>query len=162
VSDCLDISWTAAWDRWWADQVVADCRLYGEWTIRAWGRMGKVLLFVSAGMIVFDLVGMERIRRIGGIAAWIGDPYRKHGWKMLALAFGVLFFAVVLAPFVDEKPALSGALATFYFTVNALVAISFFGSIWGWLLLHPRLHRGAQIITTACLLIGFTLDLLAS
>ncbi|WP_189169090.1 hypothetical protein [Pilimelia anulata] len=79
---------------WISGQSIADHRL-GWWTVRTWGRVGKVLQFLGALTVVAELAGPERVRRLG---ARVRDSVPLAGLVALAAAVPLWVAAIARYP----------------------------------------------------------------
>ena len=59
------ISYLDAWSLWFSGSQVPTNLRMGPLTILWWGRIGKLAAFIGAGTVILDLIGPERLRRIG-------------------------------------------------------------------------------------------------
>lgn len=158
---------------WLADQTVSDCRLWG-WSIRSLGRIGKVLQFLSAATIVVEIIGFERFSRAAeGFRLHFDRIFKGIAFLVLLILNYFLFryaadYTLKLPQMIDYA-VVRGILAFcggMIFTVaagfitGAIVFVSFralqFASD------HPRLNMAVQLAALTLLVLGFSLDLLAS
>ena len=59
-----DVSYFDAWHRWFSGENVANYHLW-MFQIVWWGRVGKLVSFISALTVIAELIGAERIRGFG-------------------------------------------------------------------------------------------------
>jgi hypothetical protein len=64
-----DVSLLEAWSHWRAGQPTSDLELWGH-SMLFWGRLGKLLQFVGALTVIAELIGVDRLQRLG--ASWHG------------------------------------------------------------------------------------------
>ena len=90
------VTWTNAWDRWWDGQQVTQHLLWG-WPIFYWGRLGKIIQFLAACVVVAELLGADTLREFGrSLGGTI--PAKKLLRSLLAAPRLVAFLVVTAVP----------------------------------------------------------------
>ncbi|WP_093274283.1 hypothetical protein [Saccharopolyspora shandongensis] len=99
-----DLGFWEAVGQWWSGKKLEDFTMYG-WRMLYWARFGKYLQFVGGLVVVLDLIGPERMRRIStrikiGPDLFYTWTYKGGGLNFVAaLALDVYQFSFVLCTF---------------------------------------------------------------
>ncbi|MGR6923105.1 hypothetical protein ACU635_53375 [[Actinomadura] parvosata] len=171
-----DIDLLDAW-RMWLDGKQIARETWNGWPILYWGRAGKIAAFLGGLTIILDLVGVERLSKVGLQARRL--VWRK-GQPQLNEALEVLLTVVIIAPVIAVHFAFGVPLVnelTDLPTVEhwGLLAAVFVGEYFAFGLVFTAagffinwLFNGiapgfvARLLATLLLVVGFHFDLLAS
>ncbi|QFU86397.1 hypothetical protein [Amycolatopsis sp. YIM 10] len=178
-----------AWRQWGAENpALKDMRLWGT-QILWWGRIGKIAMFASGLVLLVDIVGPERMRRVAErpresarrlMARFFrqdtseadlpegSSGYGRFAGFVIALsvvAVLLLAVSVIQDPVLQESPGLQVLLIVLflpavYFT-GVLVFVAGPPAV-EWLFEHERLVQAIRIVSFVLFLGGFHFDLLAS
>jgi hypothetical protein len=161
VSGSIDL--LDAWSLWLSGQEVDPQLSIGPMTVLWWSRVGKIAAFIGGATVILDLVGPERLRRVGRETG--PQPFdRAVSFNLLVPPTVVLVATGVY--FLTAWDSASTALR------SAIVFASLFiiGPV-SYMLILPVISRILDVskpgqllryIGVALLLLGFHFDLLAS
>ena len=94
------MSWIHAWLGWWSGAKIPEEALVWGVTMRWWNRIGQLAQLAGACMVVFDIIGPERLRH-GAEKVRARLPYRFL--TVLTATFGVAFAVIfILFQFPDQ------------------------------------------------------------
>ncbi|MBN6034432.1 hypothetical protein [Amycolatopsis sp. 195334CR] len=178
-----------AWRQWNAENpALKDMRLWGT-QILWWGRIGKIAMFVSGLVLVLDIIGPERMRRVTerpGASArrLMAQFHRKNtsgeepvegrsgygrfaGFVIALSVVAVLLLAVsvIQNPLLQERPGLQVLLIVLFLPAVYFTGVLVFIAgplVVEWLFDHERLVQVIRIVSLVLFLGGFHFDLLAS
>ncbi|MEK6441858.1 hypothetical protein [Pseudonocardia sp. T1-2H] len=91
------ITWWDAWRLWFSGQEVDTQLRLGPWSILWWGRVGKIASFLAGATVVLDLIGHERLRRIGETLPK-PNPARNLGYFLVGENFELFDWRVTPDP----------------------------------------------------------------
>ncbi len=165
-----EVGYVEAWQLWLSGQEVDAQAALGPLTILWWGRLGKVLAFVGGLTVILDLVGSQRLRRLG--------RERKKALVIAFYALGPVFIiagAGVASAMANGWLALEAVpqyLAVAIRTVSGICVLILVAYLWRLLsylvqtflsaLDKPNPAFGIRVTAAALIILGFHLDLLAS
>ena len=144
----------------------AEALLWG-FSIRGWGRAGKILAFLGGTTVILDLLGAHRLREWGNRIRGGGSTTlsRTFDWlAILAMVLGSLW-VVFLRDDLDESIYVKGAWSWTAATVLLLTANSGFLLDFLIYLAVVTLDEDAKLVRMAAialLVAGFQFDLLSS
>lgn len=119
----------------WASGAVIDEVFVGPFSVRIWGRIGKVLQLVGALTLIFELVGTVKLRRLGrtlieGVRYWdvLEEVHRfhQHELGMALREIGILNLGAEVEPKLSPT---AQAISSKFFAARLVMEAAFFVSI---------------------------------
>ncbi|MGC7099414.1 hypothetical protein ACPZ19_32470 [Amycolatopsis lurida] len=178
-----------AWRQWNAENpALKDMSLWGT-RILWWGRIGKIAMFASGLVLLVDIIGPERMRRVAGrprasarrLLAQFFRPdaseedltegrsgYGRFAGFVIALSVVtvlLLAVSVIQDPVLRENPGLQVLLIVLFLPAVYFTGVLVFVAgplVVEWLFEHERLVQVIRIVSLVLFLGGFHFDLLAS
>jgi len=135
-----------AWVKWSAGEKLADGTLLWGIKMLWWGRIGLIVQIIGAAMVVFDLLSLDRVKKI--IESTVDMPEVTPGEIVL------MIFALTLGVIVSDY-VISSIAITPFLLLGSLKLITRMTS-------HPRLIWLSKAISWLFVLVGSHFVLLTS
>jgi len=165
------VSWLHAWTIWWSGRRIAENAIVWGVTMGWWSRYGQLAQLAGAFMLVFDIIGPDRLRREG---EWFRRTsyYRllpvivKWLWAILLLLGIPLMLAILISANVWRANGLIDLFETIYVSIFCFFGVASVLYAFVAITLRLRKRQGTAMVVRIAswllVLTGTALALLAS